>query len=192
MSDITYCSLTCPSKHRHGANFFFSYSEKPSHFRRLLRRTWGYGGSIYHFKPRVPTGVLHFKIKFWNHLFIYQNAYLKFFILCCMFKIDLYSKTLCCIQTCDVFYLYSITLKYFCDIRSEVCFYLHKRNKCMNFSDVPKWNAVSYIFGEGRGTSDRNAAGSNSIASESRTGVSRVKRKLYRLLRMSTYVLFHG
>ena len=62
-----------------------------------------------------------------------KNAYLKFLILCCMFKIDLYSKTLCCIQTCNVFYLYSIACQYLCDIRSEVCFYLHKRNKCMNF-----------------------------------------------------------
>ena len=62
-----------------------------------------------------------------------KNAYLKFLILCCMFKIDLQSKTLCCIQTCDVFYLHSITCKYLCDIHSEVCFYLHKRNKCMKF-----------------------------------------------------------
>ena len=53
--------------------------------------------------------------------------------MCCMFEIDLNSKTLSCIQACDVFYLYSITCKYFCDIRSEVCFYFHKRNKCMNF-----------------------------------------------------------
>ena len=44
-----------------------------------------------------------------------------------MFKIDLYSN----IQTCDVIYLFSITCKYFCEIRSEMCFYLHKWNKCM-------------------------------------------------------------
>ena len=101
---------------------FLGFSEKPSNLSRLLRCTWVYGGSISPFHPRVPKGFLHFKIKFWNHLFIYQNAYLKFLILCCMFKIDLYSRSLWCIQTCDVFYLYSITCKYLCDILSEVCF----------------------------------------------------------------------
>ena len=56
---------------------FLGYSEKLSHFRRLLGRTWGYGGSIFYFKPRVPTRVLDFKIKFWNHLFIYQKRIFK-------------------------------------------------------------------------------------------------------------------
>ena len=37
--------------------------------------------------------------------------YSKFAVLCCMFKIYVYSKTMCCIQTCDVFYLYSIICK---------------------------------------------------------------------------------
>ena len=62
-------------------------------------------------------------------------------------------------------------LKYLCDIRSDVYFYLHIRNKCINFMMYQKKNAVAYIFGNYRGTSDWNVAGSNSIASESRTGV---------------------
>ena len=37
------------------------------------------------------------------------------------------------------------------------------------------------IFGNGRGTSDRNVAGSNSIVSESRTRVSRMKGNLYNI-----------
>ena len=60
------------------------------------------------------------------------------------------------------------------------------------FYDIQKSNVVAYIFGNGRGTSDRNAVGSNSIASESRTGVSRMKKKLFIHLRMSTSVLFRG
>ena len=49
----------------------------------------------------------------------------------------------------------------------------------MMYQNKKNNNVVAYIFGNGRGTSDRNVAGSNSIVSESRTGVSRMKRKLY-------------
>ena len=109
------------------------FSEKPSHLSRHIRHTWEYGGSISPFNPRVRTGFLHFKIKFWNHLFIYQNAYLEFLMLCCMFKIDLYSRTLWCIQTCDVFYTCILLHVNSCVTFSQKCVYLHIRNKCMNF-----------------------------------------------------------
>ena len=84
-------SLTCGRAHaRHFIVFFnvpvqaptrgqlfLGYSEKPSHFRRLFTTRWGYRGSFSHFKPRVPTGILHFKIKFWNHLFISKTHIFK-------------------------------------------------------------------------------------------------------------------
>ena len=44
-----------------------------------------------------------------------------------------------------------ICVAYLCDIRSEVCFYLHIWNKCMNFMMYQKSNAVAYIFGNGGG-----------------------------------------
>ena len=132
---------------------FLGYSEKPSHFRRLLRRTWGYGGSISHFKPRVPTGVLHFKIKFWNHLFMNQKRIFKilYYVLHVRnwfeFKnIELHSDIWSILL---VFYY----IKYFCDICSEMCFYFHKRNKCMNFmifqNKLPLHIHVYLVMGRG-------------------------------------------
>ena len=55
--DISWGSLTCPSKHRHGTNHpFYGSSEKPTHFSCLLRCAWGYGGPICILNPWVPTG----------------------------------------------------------------------------------------------------------------------------------------
>ena len=87
--------------------------------------------------PRVPTGGFYIlRSNFLNNLFIYQNAYLKFLILCCMFKIDLCSKTLCCIQTCDVFYFvfYNMYNVNTCEtFAQKYVFTFNIRNKCMNF-----------------------------------------------------------
>ena len=55
------------SHHRHFVGFFnvpvktrghlfYSYSKKPSHFSRLLRRAWGYGIPILILNPRIPKG----------------------------------------------------------------------------------------------------------------------------------------
>ena len=55
--------------------------------------------------------------------------------MCCIFKIDFLFKNIVLHSDMwiKVFYLYSITCKYLCEIHKEVCFLLHKRNKCMNF-----------------------------------------------------------
>ena len=82
--------------------------------------------------PRVPTGVLHFRIKFLSDLFIYQNAYLKFFILCCMFKIDLCSKH--CVAFRHVIYFTNILLHVnTCEKYAQK--YIRKMHA---FYDVPK------------------------------------------------------
>ena len=38
---------------------FYSYSEKPPHFSRLLRHAWGYGGHILDLTPGSPRGGHH-------------------------------------------------------------------------------------------------------------------------------------
>ena len=37
-------------------HYFYSYSQKPAHFSRLSRRTWGYRGPILVINPWVPKG----------------------------------------------------------------------------------------------------------------------------------------
>ena len=47
-------SLTCPSKHRHGANIWYGYSEKPPHLVAFYD-TPGIRRTHFRLNPRVPT-----------------------------------------------------------------------------------------------------------------------------------------
>ena len=52
--DISYGSLTCPSKHRHGPPFVYSYSEKPPHL--VAFKAGDTEERILNLNPRRPHG----------------------------------------------------------------------------------------------------------------------------------------
>ena len=54
--DISYCSYTCLSKHRHGPSFLRLFRESAT-FQSPFTRAWGYLGPFPILNPRVPTGV---------------------------------------------------------------------------------------------------------------------------------------
>ena len=60
--DISQGSLTCPSKHRHGTNLFYTVIPTHRPNKSPFTTRWGYGGHILDLTPRALTGVRHIMI----------------------------------------------------------------------------------------------------------------------------------
>ena len=73
--DISYGSLTCSSKHRHGTTLFIRWFRHTAPFSRLLRSRWGYGGHILDLTPGPSRGNYFQKRPFGASLHILTKLY---------------------------------------------------------------------------------------------------------------------